>query len=140
MTTHSPTEEIPIFLMLKTPKIVEHFNSLLRKMMWKVNVCVHTSELFDKISSVSKAIVFLEDAVSQEEGTNIYGEILHRCRNAKIVLVCKRNRRNLVKDMIEKGGYGSIIEPYDPWEVTTMVKHLITDLTEEQQPPDGRGN
>lgn len=129
MIKQSPGE-VPIFLLLKTPEVIEHFNSLFHKLMWKFNLCADVPELLKKVSNFSRAIVFLEGVIPKQEGTNIYKEILDNCPGAKIVLVCNRNHRNLVKEMIEKGGYGSIIEPYDPWEITTMVKHLIADLSE----------
>ncbi|MEJ5300038.1 MAG: hypothetical protein WHS38_03520 [Thermodesulforhabdaceae bacterium] len=126
-----PSSQIPIFFLVKTPEVVTHFNALFHKVNWKVTFCDSPLDLFDHIKTVEKAIIFVEGAVSLEEGPALYDEILKRCPEAKIILVCSQAHRKLIKDMIEKGGYGSILEPYDPWEITTMVKHLMADLAEK---------
>jgi len=123
--------DIPIFLLMKTPDVINHFNTLFHKVSWNATLCKNPSMLFDRIKDIRRAIIFVEDVISQREGVHLYEEILERCPEAKIILVCKQSHRLLIKDMIEKGGYGSIVEPYDPWEITTMVRHLIADLAEK---------
>jgi len=122
---------IPIFLLMKTPDVITHFNTLFHKVNWKTTLCKSPSKLFEHIKDTRRSIIFVEDVISQEEGVHLYNEILEKCPEAKIILVCKQAHRLLIKDMIEKGGYGSIVEPYDPWEIMTMVKHLLADLTEK---------
>jgi len=122
---------IPIFLLMKTPDVIIHFNTLFHKVNWKTTLCKSPSKLFEHIKDTRRSIIFVEDVISQEEGVHLYDEILEKCPEAKIILVCKQAHRLLIKDMIEKGGYGSIVEPYDPWEIMTMVKHLLADLTEK---------
>lgn len=124
--------QIPIFLLLKSPSVVDHFKKLFHKMNRNAFFYKNTQELFERIVNHKKAIIFVEDVISQEEGFEFYRTILEKCPRAKIILVCKRDRRNLIKDVVEKGGYGSILEPYDPWEVAIIVKHLLSDLSENE--------
>ncbi|MCX7822781.1 MAG: hypothetical protein N2260_04985 [Syntrophobacterales bacterium] len=130
MTNQFLPTKIPIFLLFRTPEVLDYFRDLLRKINQSPISYENATELMDNISSHSKVIAFIEDIVSEEEGTGFYEMILEKCPGAKIILVCKKNRRRLIKDAMEKGGYGSVVEPYDPWEITTMVKHLLADLSE----------
>lgn len=125
--------QIPIFLLLRSPDVIDHFKKLFHKMNRNAFFYESAHELFERIVNHKKAIIFVEDIISQEEGFEFYRTILEKCPWAKIILVCKRDRRNLIKDVIEKGGYASILEPYDPWEVAIIVKHLLSDLAENNR-------
>lgn len=122
--------QIPIFLLLKTPDIIAHFDRLFSEIGKNVVIYEDATEFLNHISSCLKAIIFIEDIISQAEGIRLYEKILGKSPSSKIILVCRKNRRNLIRDAMEKGSYGSIVEPYDQWEITTMVKHLLADLAE----------
>lgn len=126
-----PSSQIPIFLLLKTPDIINHFDRLFSELGRTVAIYENATEFLNNISSHLKAIIFIEDIIFQTEGTRLYETILERCPGSKIILVCRKNRRSLIREAMEKGSYGSIVEPYDHWEISTMVKHLLADLAEE---------
>ncbi len=129
MGERADSSRVPIFVFIPTRSVRKHFLGVLNEIGHNAVVIESAPSLLDQIAQVQRSVVFIEGVISRKEGRSLYNAILRRCPGAKIVLVCSRGDRGLIKDVIEQGGYGSVVEPYDAWEIGTMVKHLITDLS-----------
>ncbi len=123
------TSQISILILLKDPEVKNHFIKLFKRLRCKFIVCKDSFCLLNHLEGKDRAIVFIESSIFKtEDMDNLYSVIFKKCPLSKIVLVCKQEDRTLIKSTIEKGGYASIVEPYDAWEITTILKHLMADL------------
>lgn len=121
--------KVPIVLVVQNKALRNHIETVLERAGYDVIFFNDLNEDFwDSIKSVTCLIVFIESSVLKSFGFLFYDEVFKNCPNAKVVLLCSENDRALIRHAIEKGGYGSIVEPYDSWEVTTIIKHLVSDL------------
>ncbi len=121
---------IPIIAIIKSNHLKNHVKRVVQKADYKVLFLDRIDEIFWNIlKNTSCIIIFVESYFLKSDGVFLYDEIFDHCPEAKVVLLCSEKDRELIKFAIEKGGYGSIIEPYDPWEIITIIKHLTSDLT-----------
>gem|GEM_PF-986717 len=89
------------------------------------------SALVEALGGVNRGIVLLDSGIIQQYGPTIYGRIRAACRGCRIIILCALDSRGLIREAMEAGVYGCVIEPYPPWEIQTMVRHILADFDHE---------
>ncbi|SFM79250.1 response regulator [Thermodesulforhabdus norvegica] len=128
VTGAEATDLIPVVIIARNMAIVKRLKSILDHEGKK---SVHFSDPFDfcrEMKGTTRSVVFLESGFVREYGRILYERLFRVCPFLKIVLVCSPEDRDLIKEAMENGVYGCVVEPFDAWEVSTMLRHLLADL------------
>lgn len=122
------SEHITIFLLVSDQQIRGHLQELLKKNEYKPVVVTGLDRLLKRLKATPEAIVFLDGESVSIYGPGIYAKIKARAQRERIVLLCNEPHRGFVKEAMELGAYGCILEPFAEWEVLTIVKHILSDI------------
>jgi FixJ family two-component response regulator len=100
---------------------------LLRKNGFVPIVMSDADESIETLKGKSDGVLFLDWEAVRIFGVGIYTKVRVACQGFRVVLLCDQAHRDLIKEAMELGAYGCILEPYPEWEVLTMVKHILSD-------------
>ncbi|ROQ93420.1 response regulator [Desulfosoma caldarium] len=89
------------------------------------------SALMERLAEVDHAIVILDSEAIHRHGPTIYGRLRAACKTCRVILLCAQDSRGLIREAMEAGVYGCVVEPYAPWEIQTMVRHILADFDHE---------
>ena len=89
------------------------------------------SALVDRLAETSRGIVILDSGAVHQHGPTIYGCLRAACKTCRVILLCALDSRGLIREAMEAGVYGCVVEPYAPWEIQTMVRHIVADFDHE---------
>ena len=126
---------ITLFLLVSDELIRAHLWNLLKKSEYPSRLVFGLDELLEGLKGQTNAIVFLDADVVSIYGPAIYSKIRAVVHRPKIILLCDRKHRDLIKEAMELGVYGCILEPYAEWEVLTIVKHVQSDIQPRKRKP-----
>lgn len=84
-------------------------------------------ELVDALKDKSGGFVFVDSGAVCIYGARLYAKIKVACQRYRIILLCDLPHRDLIKEAVEFGVYGCILEPYAQWEVLSMVRPIRPD-------------
>lgn len=87
--------------------------------------------LLERLAQVSRGVVILDSGAVHQHGPTIYGRLRAACKACRIILLCALDSRGLIREAMEGGVYGCVLEPYAPWEIQTMVRHIFADFDHE---------
>ncbi len=59
-------------------------------------------------------------------GVTVISSLQSSCPDSKLVLLCRQDNRHLIGRVMELGAYGCILEPYEEWELLTMVRLILS--------------
>lgn len=119
---------IPVAIIARQSDLVKRLEAILQQTGKKF---VHFADPFDfckAMKGIARSILFLESSFVREHGRILYERLFGVCPFLKIVLICSPQDRELIKEAMENGVYGCVVEPFDAWEVSTILRHLLTDL------------
>ncbi len=116
-----------------------HILKLCEKNNYHPILATDLEELVRKTLRTSSAIVLLDYEVINTYGARTYSRINVACPDCNIILLCDQAHRKLIKEAMELGAYASILEPYEEWEVLTMIRNILTKK-KKQRPNKSREN
>jgi DNA-binding NtrC family response regulator len=126
---------IVFHLLVSNEKLREYLFDLLRKNRYRPQVRTRLDELLSALKGAHDAIVFLDTEAVAIYGVGIYSKIKAAVPGSRIILLCDQSHRDLIKEAMEQGSYGCILEPYAEWEVLTIVRHILSDIQPRKQKP-----
>lgn len=98
-------------------------------------IIANPSELLLELKERQNPIIFIDWEAETQYGPSIIMNIKAACKEGGIIFLYDREHRNLIREVMQLGVYGCILDPYNEWEILTMVKHLLTKKTAK---PDRR--
>ena len=119
---------IVFYLLLSNEKIRDYLRDLLQRSRYHPKLMASLDELINGLKRGDEAIVFLDNEAVGIYGVSIYSKIKAAVPRKKIILLCDQAHRSLIKEAMQYGIYGCILEPYAEWEVLTMVRHVLSDM------------
>jgi len=126
------------YLLISNEKIRDHLFDLLQRNRYRPEVKAGLNELSSALKDRHDAIVLLDNESVAIFGVGIFVKIKAAAPDSRIILLCEQTHRELVKEAMEYGSYGCILEPYAEWEVLTMVRHILSDTQPRKRRP-GKG-
>lgn len=131
------TKQIPILVLIANKKIRSYIIGLCKKNNLKPLIGADLEELVEKIKKMRSAIVIMDFEVVNTYGVRIYSRINVACPGCNAILLCDHDHRGLIKQAVELGVYACILEPYEEWEVLTMIRNIIAKnkLQDQKETP-----
>ena len=124
----SQSGHIVFHLLVSNEKIRNYMVELLQRNRYRPKVRAGLVELLNALKGGGDAIVFLDSEAVAIYGVSIYAKIKADVPDKRIILLCDQAHRDLIKEAMQHGSYGSILEPYAEWEVLTIVRHILSDI------------
>jgi len=119
------TKQIPILVLITNEKIRSYIIEICRRNNLHPLISVGLEELVKKIKKMHSAIVMIDYEVVTSYGARIYSIIKVACPGCKCIMLCDQDHRDFIKEAVEHGVYACILEPYEEWEVLTMIRSII---------------
>ncbi len=132
-------KQTAIFVLMAKEDVRNHILKLCEKNNYHPILATDLEELVRKTLRTSSAIVLLDYEVINTYGARTYSRINVACPDCNIILLCDQAHRKLIKEAMELGAYASILEPYEEWEVLTMIRNILTKK-KKQRPNKSREN
>ena len=131
------TKQIPILVLIANKKIRSDIIGLCKKNNLKPLIGADLEELVEKIKKMRSAIVIMDFEVVNTYGVRIYSRINVACPGCNAILLCDHDHRGIIKQAVELGVYACILEPYEEWEVLTMIRNIIAKnkLQDQKETP-----
>lgn len=127
----SKKEPSKVFLWVSREEVRVHALEALAHVGAPTEMVQSLSALLERLGMVSRAIVILDSGSIHHHGPTIYGRIRAACKGCRLILLCAQSSRGLIREAMEAGVYGCVVEPYAPWEIQTMVRHILADFDHE---------
>lgn len=124
---NAPGEQTALLVLVSEEGIRNHLGNLLRRNDIPPIIMAVPEEMYQFLKGRSDAIVFVDVETLRIHGASLYTKMKAACPACRIILLCDQANRDLIKQAIEQGAYGGILEPYAEWEVLTMVRHILAD-------------
>lgn len=126
-----------IVVWISHPETRDHVLGVLARNEYRARAVESEADLLQELSPARRGIVFLDSGIIQHYGPTLYSRIRRACAGCRMILLCSRESRTLIREAMEAGVYGCVVEPYAPWEMETMVRHILADFPEDAAgPPD----
>ncbi len=133
-------EPTTIFLWISHEEIRSHVLDILNRSGYRALNVETEADLFQCLSRTRRGVVFVDSGMIHRYGPTLYARIRQACGGCRVILLCSRESRSLIREAMEAGVYGCVVEPYATWEIQTMVRHILADFPDEAtHPPDGGG-
>jgi DNA-binding NtrC family response regulator len=107
-------------------EVRNHIMELCDKNNYRSLINADLEELTERTKRMRSAIVLIDYEVVKTYGARIYSRINVACPKCSVILLCDQANRELIKEAMELGAYASILEPYEEWEVLTMIRNILT--------------
>ena len=135
------TKQIPILVLITNEKIRSYIIEICKRNNLRPLISVGFEELVKKIKKMHSAIVMIDCEVVISYGTRIYSIINVACPGCKCIMLCDQDHRDFIKEAVEHGVYACILEPYEEWEVLTMIRSIIAKnkLQDQKKPYKNQG-
>jgi len=124
----SPSGYIVFYLLVSNEKIRDYLFDLLHSNAYQPKVVTSLAELLGALKGRGDAIVILDTQSVAIYGVSIYAKIKAAVPGKRVILLCDQAHRDLIKEAMQHGSYGCILEPYAEWEVLTIVRHILADM------------
>ncbi|MEJ5348157.1 MAG: response regulator [Desulfosoma sp.] len=124
-------EPSKVFLWVSREEVRAHALEALADVGAPTQSVESVSALMESLAEVGRGIVILDSEVVRRHGATIYGRLRAACKTCRVILLCAQESRGLIREAMEAGVYGCIVEPYAPWEIQTMVRHILADFDHE---------
>ena len=112
--------------MVANDEVRNYIMELCEKNNYRSLINADLEELTERTKRMRSAIVLIDYEVVKTYGARIYSRINVACPRCSVILLCDQANRELIKEAMELGAYASILEPYEEWEVLTMVRNILT--------------
>jgi len=133
MTTQA--ENVLFFLLLFKDELRNSLCHLLSQNRFNPKIVAGLQELLEGLKAGDEAIVFLGSDAVKIFGSAVYSKIRRACLSSRIILMCEQLDRDLIKEAMDHGVYGCILEPYHEWEVLSLVRPILADFAMKSAKP-----
>jgi DNA-binding NtrC family response regulator len=124
----SQSGHIVFHLLVCSERIRLYVSDLLQRDRCQPEVRAGLDELLSALKGKRDAVVFLDHEAVAIYGAGIYPKIKAADPESRMILLCDQAHRDLIKEAMEHGSYGCILEPYSEWEILTIVRHILADV------------
>jgi DNA-binding NtrC family response regulator len=124
-TLKSARKKSAVFVLVLDKKTAAHLCDLCRKNRYRPVVSDNPDELRENLRDHDSAIIFFDHETIDGYGPGIYSRVRVACPGAKVILLCDKAHRDLIREAMELGVYACILLPYRDWEVLTIVKNIL---------------
>jgi len=124
----SQSGHIVFHLLVSNEKIRDYLFDLLQRNRHQPQKWNGLDELLLALKGRYDAVVLLDSDAVAIYGVGIYSKIKAVVPGNRIILLCDQAHRDLIKEAMQQGSYGCILEPYAEWEVLTIVRHILSDM------------
>ena len=119
------TQDVRFSVLVLNEEVRSLILSLLRKNE-EFNVSIaELNGLLDSTKKKEDLIILIDSEAVLTYGAAVISKLKMSCTESRLILLCSRVHRSMVKHVMELGAYGCIIEPYPEWEFSTMVKSIL---------------
>ena len=125
--------------MVANDEVRNHIMELCEKNNYRSLINADLEELTERTKRMRTAIVLIDYEVVKTYGARIYSRINVVCPRCSVILLCDQANRELIREAMELGAYASILEPYEEWEVLTMIRNILTGK-KKKRPKKSRKN
>jgi DNA-binding NtrC family response regulator len=125
-TLSSPERQTDVLLLVANDDIRHYISNLCEKNNYHPLITVDLEELARKTKRMPSAIVFVDYEVVNTYGARMYSRINVACPSCDVILLCDQVHRTFIKEAMELGAYASILEPFEEWEVLTIIRNILT--------------
>jgi DNA-binding NtrC family response regulator len=133
MTTQA--ENVLFFLLLFKDELRNGLFHLLSQNKYRPLIVAGLQELLEGLKAGNDAIVFLGSDAVKVFGSAVYAKAKRACPSSRIILMCEQLDRDLIREAMDHGVYGCILEPYHEWEVLSLVKPILADFAMKSTKP-----
>ncbi|MDY0040124.1 MAG: response regulator [Desulforhabdus sp.] len=123
----SPSGYIVFFLLVSDEKIRDYLFDLLRRNRYQPEMAASLEDLLGALKGRDDAIVLLDTQSAAIYGVSVFSKIQAAVPGKRVILLCDQAHRHLIKEAMQHGSYGCILEPYAEWELLTIVRHILAD-------------
>ncbi len=124
MTT--PAKSTSISLLVLNEAIRKHVLEILERNHFTPVVISNPGELVVELREHPTPVIFIDWEAETQYGPAIIMNIKAALKEGGIIFLYDREHRNLIQEVMQLGVYGCVLDPYDEWEILTMVKHLLS--------------
>ena len=123
MNTNNKQTAILVFV--GNEEVRNNILELCKKNNYYPIIATDPEQLIKKIRVMSRAIVFMDHEVVNNYGARIYSRINVACSGCDVLFLCDQAHRDLIKEAMELSVYACILEPFEEWEVLTMIRNIL---------------
>lgn len=126
MASHS--ESSILHLLVYNEKTRTQISTVLKRHNYLVSTASGLDDLLEQLVGKADDVVLVDSEAVVACSPRIYSEIKAVCQACRFILLFDQTHRAMIKEAMDLGVYGCIMEPYPDWEILTMVKHVLADL------------
>jgi DNA-binding NtrC family response regulator len=126
-TTASQNEPITVCLLVSREETRAYVYDLLNRNGHRPVTLANFDELWEEVKVKGDVMVFLDGDAIIVFGTGMVPKIKAANPCARIILLYDSYQKDLVKQAMDFGAHGCILEPYADWEILAMVRHIRLD-------------
>jgi DNA-binding NtrC family response regulator len=126
---------IPFDLLLANEQTRCYLFDLLRRNGYEPRLRIGLDDLLSAIKGRRATVVFLDSETITIYGVGIFQKIKAAAPSNRMILLCDQAHRRLIKEAMDCGSYGCILEPYAEWEILTLVRHSLSDMKSRRRKP-----
>ena len=120
------SQDVRFSVLVLNDEVRSHIFDLLRKNEHFIFATVSLDELINPPKREANSIILIDWEVVLAYGITVISKVKTSCPDCKLIMLCSRAHRDLIKRVMELGAYGCIIEPYREWEFSTIVRLILS--------------
>ncbi len=120
------TRDVRFSVLVLNDEVRCHILNLLRKNEHFSIGMVSLDELINPSKREPSTIILIDCEGVLAYGVTVISKLKTSCHECKLILLCSQTHRSMIKRVMELGAYGCIIEPYQEWELLTMVRLILS--------------
>jgi DNA-binding NtrC family response regulator len=133
----SQDEHMTVCLLISREETRAYVYDLLNRNGHRPVTLANLDELSEEVKVKGDVLVFLDSDAITVFGTGMVPKIKAANPRARIIVLCDSFQKDLLKQAMDSGMYGYILEPYADWEILAMVRQIRLD-TQPHRPRTSR--
>jgi DNA-binding NtrC family response regulator len=113
-----------------------HMRHVCKKSDYEYLITTDPEELLKVLKRMRCEIVFVDDEAVKRYGARIYSRVSVASPACSVILLCDQANRELIKEAMDLGAYASILEPYEEWEVMTIISIILAKKQPKRRKKD----
>jgi len=115
-----------ILIVDQNPNYREILKALLDKRGYMVTALEDGYQIGNVLASKTFDIIFLDSQTGGIRDEGLFVKIRKKSPGSHIILITPKKGDDFIKKAMDAGAYGCIAKPFNPDEVLTMVRHIIS--------------
>jgi DNA-binding NtrC family response regulator len=118
-----------ILLLVFNSQTRDYLSGLLTESEYCPVLMKDSEELLRSLKEKEFNLIFIDCFAVTNYGTRILSRIKVACQNCRIIILCNKDHlqdrahRELIKEVMSIGVYACILEPYEDWEVLSLLSY-----------------